>query len=109
MLTGSARKVGETWPPKVAHAQTATNRMKKVSPRPTRGPGATGSSGRIGLSWRRGALFDEAGVDDLARVRHRLDDAEAEQEVGCLLGEGLDVAGEELLVRGLVRPAKVGG
>ena len=43
--TGSARKVFETKPPKVASDQPATKRTKKAMPRASRAPGATGVSG----------------------------------------------------------------
>src|SRR5258707_2856718 len=65
---GSARKVGETKPPKVAAAQTAKKSTKNATPSAMRAPGVTGLSGV--------QLFDVARVDRAAAIRDRLDDAD---------------------------------
>src|SRR5690606_34261229 len=45
MVMGLARKVGDTKPPRVKAAQTATNRMKKPTPSTQRARALTGSRG----------------------------------------------------------------
>src|ERR1700716_2881831 len=91
-------------------------------PSPMRAAVPTGSRGRsmkrlsYPLSDREGVgrgrsagLLDEAGVDDAGDVGDGFDDADLEQQVGGFLGEGLQLAGEELLVRRFVLPAQVLG
>ena len=51
-------------------------------------------------------LLDELRIGQRFHVRLLLDDAGLEQQVGRLRREGLELAGEELLVRGLVLPAQ---
>src|SRR5712671_2212745 len=102
MVAGSARKVCDTYPPNVASAHAATKTTKKARPSATRAPGPTGLSG-VNL-----VLLDVARVDGSFDVRHLLDDADLEQELPCVLQERLQLAGEELLVRGAILPAQVG-
>jgi hypothetical protein len=46
MVSGSARKNGDTHPPKVASDHRPMKRMKNAAPSPTRARGGMGSSGR---------------------------------------------------------------
>ena len=62
-------------------------------------PGPTGLSGV--------KLFDVTRVDGARDVGHRLDHPDLEQDLAGFLQEPLQLAGEELLVRGLVLPAQV--
>src|SRR5258706_7073220 len=99
---GSARKVGETKPPKVAAAQTAKKSTKNATPSAMRAPGVTGLSG-VKL------LLDVARIDGALDRRHRLDDADLDQELPRFLEEALQLAGEELLVRRAILPAEIRG
>src|SRR4051812_14557163 len=101
IVSGSARNVFGTKPPNVAAAQAAKNSTKKKTPRPMR------RRAEIGLSGCKMSL-DELRVNERIEIRHRFDDARLEQNVGCVLAERLDFAGEEFLVRRLVLPAQVG-
>src|SRR5213076_845880 len=100
IVAGSARKVGDTKPPKVAAAHAAKNSTKNATPSATRAPGVTGFSGV--------KLPDVGGVDRRIDVGHRLDDADLEQELPRLLQEGLQLAGEKPAVRRAILPAQVG-
>src|SRR5687767_13116437 len=73
---------------------------KKARPSATRAPGPTGFSGVK-------FLLDVARVDRARHVRHRLDDADLEQDLARFLEEALQLAGEEFLVGRLVLPAQV--
>src|SRR5438270_7550145 len=83
---GSARKVGDTKPPKVAAAQTAKKSTKNATPSARRAPGVTGLRGV--------KLLDVARIDRGADIRHRLDDADLDQELPRFLEEALQLAGE---------------
>src|SRR5215468_6752185 len=110
MVMGSARKVRLTKPPRVAAPQARKNRTKKATPRAIRAVRETGTRGVSIDPGRRRPVppsLDEARVDGRGDVRHALDDAELEQEVGRLLAEGLQLAVEELLVRLAILPAQV--
>src|SRR3954468_2657965 len=117
IVSGSARKVLDTSPPKVTAAQAAKNTTKKARPSAIRAPGATGCSGLMlwapsplrGEGWGEGRLrsLEEAGVRQLRHVRHLLDDAGLEQQVRRFLAERSVLAGEELLVGRPVLPAQV--
>ncbi|XBS72024.1 hypothetical protein ABK905_15015 [Acerihabitans sp. KWT182] len=62
MVTGSARNVGDTQPPKVARAQKPKNSTKKAMPRNQRWPAETGRSGtNSGLCLTRLAAGSGAG------------------------------------------------
>src|SRR5262249_54684152 len=102
IVTGSARKVRLTKPPSVATAHAATKTTKNATPRATAAAAPTGTSGLTAA----GSL-DEACVDDRVDVRHRLDDAQLQQELGRVAAEGLQLAGEELGVGRAVLPAQV--
>src|ERR1700682_2482412 len=102
IAAGSARKVGETKPPKVASAHAATNSTKKATPSATRAPGPTGFKG---VNW----LLDVARVDRARDVGHRLDDAHLEQQLAGFPEESLQLAGEEILIRRPILPAQVRG
>src|SRR5262252_10996007 len=111
MVMGSARKVRLTKPPSVAAPQARKKRTKKAMPRATRAVLPTGTRG-VSIDPGRGRLLpaslDEARVDGSGDVRHALDDAELEEEVGRFLAEGLKLAVEELLIRLPILPAQVG-
>src|SRR5262247_4583296 len=102
MVMGSARKVRSTKPPRVAAPQARENRTKKAMPRPIRAVRETGTRG-VSIDAGPGRpvppSLDEACVDGGGDVRHALDDAEFDQEIGRLLAEGLEPSVEELLVR----------
>src|SRR5258708_4843336 len=98
---GSARKVGETKPPKVAAAQTAKKSTKNATPSAMRAPGVTGLSGV--------KLLNVARVDRGCDVGHRLDDADLDEELARVLEEALQLAGEELLIRCAILPAEIRG
>src|SRR5258708_27503960 len=66
---GSARKVCETKPPKVAAAQTAKKSTKNATPSAMRAPAVTGVSGVQ-------VLLVVAPIDDALDRRHRLDDSD---------------------------------
>src|SRR5438477_5602020 len=102
MDAGSARNVGDTNPPNVAAAQTAKKSTKNATPSAIRAPGVTGLRGVK-------RLLDVARVDGGADVRHGFDDADLYEELTGFLEEGLQLAGEEPLVRGAVLPAQIGG
>src|SRR5436190_1403057 len=51
--------------------------------------------------------LNEARIRKLRQIRDLLDDADLEQEVGRLLRERVELAGEEGLVGGLVLPAQI--
>src|SRR5260221_2791196 len=99
---GSARKVGETKPPKVAAAKTAKKSTKNATPSAMRAPGVTGLSGVK-------RLLDVARIDGALDRRHRLDDADLDQELPRFLEEALQLGGEELLVRRATLPAEIRG
>src|SRR5688572_28602612 len=89
MVSGSARKVLGTSPPKVTAAHTAKNRTKNDRPSAKRAPGATGCRGFTmpsGLDPRlRGddslrSSLQEPRVRQLRHVRHLLDDARFQQQ-----------------------------
>src|SRR5947208_2792363 len=101
IVSASARKVLPTKPPSVAIAQTATKATKNAMPSASRGPAAIGTSGFMPPS------LDEARVGELRKVGHLLDDAGFHQQLGGVLVEGHEVAGEELAVRLSVLPAQV--
>src|SRR5206468_5840154 len=99
---GSARNVGDTNPPNVAAAHTAKKSTKNATPSAIRAPGVTG--------WRGvKRLLDVARVDGGADVRHGFDDADLDEELPRFLQEGLQLAREELLVRGAILPSKISG
>src|SRR3712207_3425744 len=115
MVSGSARKVRETYPPKVAQAQAATKTTKKAIPSAIRAPCPIGSRGRsIGTTQTLGTasagpfedrpkpggsrLLNEAFVDGAVDIRHLLDDADLEEQLAGLLQEGLQLAREEFPV-----------
>src|SRR5262245_2177600 len=102
IVSGSARNVRLTKPPSVATAHAATKTTKNPTPRASAAAAETGTSGLTAA----GSL-DEACVDDRVDVRHGLDDAQLQQELGGVLAEGLQVAGEELGVGRAVLPAEV--
>src|SRR5881394_2361663 len=102
MEAGSARNVGDTNPPKVAAAQAAKKSTKNATPSAIRAPGVTGLRGVK-------RLLDVARVDRAADVRYGLDDADLDEKLARLLEEGLQLAGEELLVRRPILPAQVSG
>ena len=104
---GSARKVFDTKPPKVASDQTATKRTKKARRARAARPAPPASSGFIEPQRPVHASLDELRVGELGHVGHRLDDAGFQQQVGRFLAELRVLAGEELLVRGAVLPAQV--
>src|SRR2546426_5024769 len=54
-----------------------------------------------------GALLDEPRIGQRVEIRHLLDDADFEEQVGGFLAELLELAGEELLVRSPILPAQV--
>src|SRR5437667_11151147 len=54
-----------------------------------------------------GALLDEPRIGQRVEIRHLLDDADFEEQVGGFLAELLQLAGEELLVPGPILPAQV--
>src|SRR5215831_5228650 len=91
IVSGSARNVRLTKPPSVATAHAATKTTKKATPSASAVAAETGTSGLTAA----GSL-DEARVDDRVDVRHGLDDAQLQQELGGVAAEGLQVAGEEL-------------
>src|SRR5215470_18781242 len=111
MVMGSARKVRFTKPPRVAAPQARKNKTKKARPRAIRAVLPTGTRG-VSIDAGRGRpvppSLDEACVDGGGDVRHALDDAQLEQEIGRLLAEGLELPVEELLVRLAVLPAQIG-
>src|SRR6266568_1319585 len=51
--------------------------------------------------------LDEPRVRQRVEIRHLLDDADFEEQVGGLSAELLELAGEELLVRGLILPEEI--
>src|SRR2546423_12784877 len=67
-----------------------------------------GNDGPLCVACRAsGALLDEPRIGQRVEIRHLLDDADFEQQVGGFLAELLELAGEELPVRGLILPAQV--
>src|SRR5215467_3563679 len=111
MVMGSARKVRLTKPPRVATPQARKNRTKKARPRAIRAVLPTGTRGvNIDAGRERPVppSLDEARVDGGGDVRHALDDAELEEEIGRFLAEGLQLAVEELLIRLPILPTQVG-
>src|SRR3989442_14571710 len=86
IVIGSARKVLLTKPPSVTAAHTSAKTTKKATPSAARALGATGVSGLI-------RSLDVARVGELRKVRHRLDDARLEQQIGRLLAERGVLAG----------------
>src|SRR4051794_37806430 len=89
IVSGSARKVCETKPPKVSADHSATKATKKATPSATFAPAPTGARGFTGP----GALLDEPGVGQLRHVGRLLDDPRLEQQLGRLLRERRVLAG----------------
>src|SRR5215831_20358911 len=54
-------------------------------------------------------LLDEVAVDDVLDLGDLPDSADLHEQVGSFAGEGLQFAGEKLLVCGLVLPAQIFG
>ena len=106
IVSGSARKVFETKPPKVATRPDGDEDDEEGDAERERAPGATGQ--RLCADAALPASLDELRVGELASGRAPLDHAGLEQQVGRFLAEGGVLAGEELLVRGAVLPAQVG-
>src|SRR6478752_2349636 len=71
-----------------------------------KGPASVSEAGPV---WFVAGLLDEARVVEIVGLRNLLDDADLEQQGSRFLGEGLPLAGEELLVGGLVLPAQIFG
>src|SRR5437764_14537923 len=55
----------------------------------------------------RATSLDEPRIGQRVEIRHLLDDADFEEQVGGFLAELLQLAGEELLVPGPILPAQV--
>src|SRR5436189_27118 len=85
-----------------AEAGRYREKDKNATPSAIRAPGVTGLRGVK-------RLLDVARVDRAADVRYGLDDADLDEELARLLEEGLQLAGEELLVRRPILPAQVSG
>ena len=101
IVSGSARKVLLTKPPKVTADHSATNSTKKLMPSTTRVPGATGVSGFTGYLMKRvSASLVRSGI-------WRMMPASSSRSAASLLNCGV-LAGEELLVGGAVLPAQIG-
>src|SRR5512137_205 len=85
IVTGSARNVFDTKPPKVAALHAATNSTKNAIPSTALRPDAMGLSGVIAsCATARPQAFgslDEAGVGERAEIGNRLEDADLEQQV----------------------------
>jgi hypothetical protein len=102
MEIGSARKIFDTKPPKVAIDQTAKKSTKKLIPSTTRVLGATGVSGL--MDKLKTALLNEASISQFCEIWNLFDDASLKQQICRFFAECSMFTREEFLIRRFILP-----